>query len=169
MCLYEESVRTPILFKWPAGTNAVGLRTEPVSHVDVLPTICAGLGVTPPERLPGRSLAQPNTGPANVERDIFIQYDGNGGLGNFSRCVIRGTNKFIVDIFKDERFFELYDLADDPEELRNLVREHPDRAAGLFAALIRHMRDTGDHLVLAEQHLDSFLAERIESWFQTTL
>lgn len=169
MCLYEEAVRTPVLFKWPAGAGAVGSRTEPVSHIDVLPTICAALGVTPPESLPGLSLAQPNTGPADVERDIFIQYDGNGGLGNFSRCIIRGSSKLIVDIFKDETFFELYDLAKDPQEQRNLVRKHPGRAARLFEALTAHMRQTGDHLVMTENRIETFIAERTEMWTSTTL
>ncbi len=160
MCLYEESVRTPVLFKWPSGTNAVGPRTEPVSHLDVLPTICAALGVEAPSNLPGTSLIPPAPEEPAALRDIFIQYDGNGGLGNFSRCIVRGNDKLIIDIFKDEVFFELYDLVNDPQELRNLVREHPVRAGELFAALIGHMCETGDHLAVRENQLDRFLAER---------
>ncbi|MBA8880992.1 sulfatase family protein [Phyllobacterium myrsinacearum] len=162
MCLYEEAVRTPVLFKWPKDTHAVGLHTRPVSHLDVMPTICDAVGLPVPVDLPGQSLIPTMTETTAVHRDVFIQYDGNGGLGNFSRCIVRGTQKLIVDIFKDEIFFELYDLADDPQEQHNLVREHPDLAASLFSALITHMRKTGDHLVLTDQQLGRFIKQETD-------
>lgn len=153
MCMYEEAILTPVVLKLPGGA-ASGTRSLPVSHVDVLPTICEVLGVTPPSGLPGQSLLAP------APRDVFVQYDGNGALGNFSRAVIRGADKLIVDLFKDEIFIELHDLAADPQERRNLVAARPDLAETLLAALSAHMQATGDRLALHGADLAQFLDDR---------
>ncbi|MBD9527163.1 sulfatase [Paracoccus sp. PAR01] len=153
MCMYEEAIRTPVVLKLPKG-GGQGIDPRLVSHIDVLPTLCEVLDVTPPAGLPGRSLLQ-DTPP----RPVFVQYDGNGSLGNFSRAVIRGTDKLIVDSFKDERFFELYDLARDPQEEHNLIATQPARAAALLALLGDHMRATGDHMALDQGDLDRFRHE----------
>ena len=152
MCMYEESIRTPLILKSPAG---IGIRPEPVSHLDVLPTLCDLLDMPAPPDLPGQSLRVPQ-----ASRDIFVQYDGNGALGNFSRSVIRGADKLIVDIFKDEMFFELHNLDADPLEDRNLITERPDLAATLLASLCDHMRKTGDPLRLTPDDLNRLLTER---------
>ena len=157
MCMYEESIRTPIMLKLPGGAGA-GVDPRPASHIDLLPTLCAALGVPPPPGLPGQSLLD-----APAPRDIFVQYDGNGALGNYSRAVIRGHWKLMVDLFKDEQFFELHDLTDDPQEERNLVAARPDLAAGLLEALTAHMAATGDHLTLTQGHLADFLERRAAS------
>lgn len=157
MCMYEESVRTPVMLKLPRAWQNPGVNNASVSHIDVLPTICDVLGVPPPANLPGRSWMAPG---ANEERDVFIQYDGNGSLGNFSRAVICGRDKLIVDIFKDEIFFELYRLEDDPEEYQNRITTEPGLAHNLLALLAAHMQATGDHLSLSQTDLDHFIASR---------
>ncbi|OOG63162.1 arylsulfatase [Sinorhizobium sp. A49] len=158
MCMYEESVRTPLIFKLPAGMVGMGICEQPVSHIDVLPTICELLGIERPADLPGTSLLPAMRGGMTREhRDIFIQYDGNGAFGNFSRCIICKSHKLIVDIFKDEIFFELYALASDAQETTNLVVERADLAAELFSKLVEHMRVTGDHVALAPDALQQFI------------
>lgn len=153
MCMYEEAIRTPVMLKLPKGQQSPGVNPAMVSHLDVLPTLCEVLGVTPPNDLPGRSLlgAQPGA------RPIFVQYDGNGALGNFSRAVILGTDKLIVDTFKDEIFFELHDLSTDPQEERNLIATEPARAGALLSLLCDHMQATGDALRISQSDLDDFL------------
>jgi len=55
--LYQESVHVPLVLAWPAGLPA-GRRVEgPVGIVDVLPTVCALAGVSPPRALSGRDLS----------------------------------------------------------------------------------------------------------------
>ena len=159
MCMYEESIRTPVILKLPCGTQA-GVRPERVSHIDVLPTLCGALNLPAPPDLPGQSLLGQSLLGGATPRAIFVQYDGNGALGNFSRAVIHGDDKLIVDIFKDEIFFELHDLDRDPQEERNLVAQRPDLAAYLLARLIDHMAATGDHLQLKPGDLTGFLKER---------
>lgn len=150
MCMYEESIRAPVVLKRPGVSASTDPR--PVSHIDLLPTLCAVLDVVAPAGLPGQSLLTDA-----APRPVFVQYDGNGALGNFSRAVIRGQQKLIVDTFKDEIFFELYDLCRDPQEEHNLIAHQRDLAAELLALLIAHMRATEDHLLVQPSDLEHFL------------
>ncbi len=141
MCMYQESTRVPLSIKLPAGARQVSASDELVSHVDVLPTLCDFLGMEPPANLSGVSLRSVVEDGTPLEREaVFIQADGNGARGNFQRCVVRGDHKLIVDLFKDEVFFELYNVVDDPEEQFNLAWEEGDRVAVLLELLTAEMR-----------------------------
>ncbi|UQZ81062.1 Choline-sulfatase [Paenibacillus konkukensis] len=148
-CMYEESVRTPLWIKFPAGfTPAENEIHETVSSIDILPTLCEFLGLDSPASLSGQSLMPLLRGEARNAEAVYIQYDGNGSLGYFQRCVVKGRYKLIVDIFKDETFLELYDVVDDPQEKTNLaaLRTHDHELNQLLAMLEKHMERTGDHL-----------------------
>ena len=153
MCMYEESVRTPIVLKLPGSSPPAGVRDQLVSAVDVLPTLCELCQLPLPEGVSGRSLVpllseDEAAGDDWQERAIFIQFDGNGARGNFQRAVVSGRHKLIVDLFKDEIFLELYDTVADPEETVNLAVDpvHDRRVTELLGALGGHMQSTGDLL-----------------------
>ncbi len=159
MCMYEESARVPLYLRLPGGAHG-GLRVEnTVSHIDVLPTLCHYLGIPAPA-CEGRSLAPLIESPDGwQDRDVFIQFDGNGALSNFQRCVVRGRYKLIADIFKDEVYFELYDNAEDPQETTNLLfgGAIPSVARDMLQSLLGHMRDTHDAVCLPSADLDAFV------------
>ncbi|ULL16703.1 DUF4976 domain-containing protein [Paenibacillus sp. H1-7] len=165
MCMYEESVKTPLYMKFPSGfTPAVTRSGELVSSVDVLPTLCDYLGIETSDGVSGLSLMPLLRGEREkLERErIFIQFDGNGARSNFQRCVVEGDYKLIVDIFKDEMFIELYDVTNDPQEMTNLAfqsEEHGLRIETMLEALRRHMRDTNDLLALPDGLYERFLAD----------
>lgn len=147
MCMYEESVRTPLYIKFPK--DYIPSHTEipvPVSAVDILPTLCDFLGMDIPEDVNGISLMPLIDGKIPKRENIYIQFDGNGGRGNFQRCVIQGNYKLIVDIFKDETYYELYDVVSDPQEQNNLafLEENKTRAMHMLKDLRLHMKLTGD-------------------------
>ena len=160
MCMYEESARVPLYIKFPAGSLPERTAVEKtVSHVDVLPTLCEILNLHPQSPMDGRSLMPLIRGEEeDTGGEALIQYDGNGSCSNFQRCVVTGEWKLIVDMFKDETFFELYDLAGDPQETENLMfsgREDA-RALAMWERLDRHMRDTGDRLSLPPLNPQAF-------------
>lgn len=159
MCMYEESVHVPLYIKLPKGKNARMHIGNPVSLIDVLPTICEMLKVNVPESVEGRSLVPLINGIKEPPRDIFIQYDGNGSLSNFQRCIISNGKKLIVDLFKDEAFFELYDIEHDIEETDNLLF-HGDQwdnvAQELYRKLLHHMRTDDDSLSMPIIDLKGF-------------
>lgn len=161
MCMYEESARVPFALRLPHGMEGGPKRTrELISHIDVLPTFCDLLGIEKPAGLPGRSLAGFLRGGAPMAAaPVFMQFDGNAGLGNFQRSVVEGSLKLIVDIFKDEIFFELYDVVADPQEQRNLAFEKPDAVRALAATLQAHMRGTNDLLAFNLEDYERFLRD----------
>ncbi|MEF3308499.1 sulfatase-like hydrolase/transferase [Paenibacillus sp. GYB004] len=165
MCMYEESVKTPLYMKFPSGfTPAADRYDELISSIDVLPTLCDYLGIGTPDGVSGMSLMPLLRGEVEgLGRErIFIQFDGNGARSNFQRCVIEGDYKLIVDLFKDEIFIELYDLARDSSEMTNLAfhsDEHGGRIERMLGDLRRHMMSTNDLLELPEEMYDRFLAD----------
>jgi arylsulfatase A-like enzyme len=161
MCMYEESVRTPLYIKFPSDYQpAVKSSTALVSAIDVFPTICDFLGVSAPKDVSGVSLMPIVEGKSLDRERIFIQFDGNGARGNFQRCVVEGRYKLIVDLFKDETFIELYDVIDDPQEMSNLAFDDASQGA-LTRRLIGHLQDfmraTGDLLEMPGNVYEHFL------------
>ena len=162
MCLYEESVRVPLYFKLPEGQHAGRSINETVMHIDVLPTICDLVDIPQKGSFQGKSLkGLINGGEVDQDRAAFVQFDGNGARGNFQRCVVQSQKKLIVDIFKDETFFELYDLKSDSQEMNNLAFEEKEEVEKLFALLREHMKETNDLLEIEEGRYGEFLQDYV--------
>lgn len=161
MCMYEESARVPLLMKLPHERCAGRRLYAPVSHVDVQPTLCELLGTPFGSRMDGVSLVPAIDNGEEARRDVFIQFDGNGALSNFQRCIIAGDDKLIVDFFKDETYFELYDMRMDAMETRNLLFEEGGvaKAQPLFDRLFAHMKRTGDALAPPHVDLEQFVLQ----------
>lgn len=168
MCMYEEAVRVPLAIRLPGGRNGGGHVKNPVSHIDLLPTISDYYQVSSWHQMDGRTLrnmlehagelaAGPNL-TETEERPVFIQYDGNASRGNFGRCVVVGQYKLIVDLFKDETYLELYDLDQDVHETDNLVFDGEyDRVTERLMELLKaHMEDIEDYLTVPDTDLNEF-------------
>lgn len=154
MCMYEESSKVPLYIKFP---NSFKVKTnycrQAVSHVDILPTLCDYLSLKPQHKMNGESLMPFINGEApEFKKPVYIQYDGNGSRSNFQRCIIDNSYKLIADIFKDEVFYELYNLNTDPQEKENLLfSENTDLIAEKMAEkLFKHMKDTKDLIKIDE-------------------
>ena len=164
MCMYEESARVPLSIKFPKGTAVeVNSIKQPISHIDVLPTLCDYLQISLKNPVDGTSLMPLITEKAEEqpEHELFIQYDGNGSRSNFQRCIVKGNYKLIVDLFKDEAFYELYDVDKDSQETENLMfdPEFDCIAAEMIEKLAAHMTATGDLLTLTPCTLAEFRAK----------
>ncbi|MEK3724684.1 sulfatase family protein [Paenibacillus sp. FSL H8-0034] len=166
MCMYEESVRTPLFMKFPADFKpAVTSCSSLVSSIDVLPTICDYTQIQPKSPMSGRSLMPLIAGSIKGRERIFIQYDGNGGRGNFGRCIVDGDYKLIVDMFKNETYIELYNVINDPQERNNLAFQkliYRARIEQMLQHLREHMQATKDLLELPNQIYDQFLQDYTE-------
>ena len=124
--LYEEFIRIPLILSGPGIPR--GERVEsPVSHVDLVPTLCQLLSLQCPQDLPGRSLVE-MFGTASIapgpERDRFV-------VSRNHRVLIRNGHKLIVR----PHGVELFDLRSDPAERRNLAAERPEVVFELQAAI----------------------------------
>ena len=127
--LYEGGTREPLLVRWP-GVVAAGSQCDvPVTSTDFYPTLleAAGLPLRPIQHLDGLSLLKLLQGATALEREaIFWHYPHYGNQGGRPGASVRmGTDK-LIERFED-RQVELYDLARDPGESRDLSRECPER------------------------------------------
>ena len=125
--LYEELIRVPLLV---AGPHVVARRiAEPVSLVDLGPTILDVFGVETPGSFMGQSLVPALAGePVRLTRPIFAE-------GRLRRALVAGDIKVITD--ERRKVVEAFDLRADPGELENLFDRDPSRALPVLAALHR--------------------------------
>lgn len=129
--MYEEICRIPFIIRPPEEARRAEVVREPVSHVDLLPTMLELAGADVPPLLHGRSLAGVLRGEApDLGRAVSVQFtrfsinhDGWGGYQPI-RCIVRGDEKLVVNLLYTD---ELYNLAEDPAEMHNLIG-NPDWA-----------------------------------------
>ena len=127
--LYEGGVRVPMIAAWP-GRIAPGTTTDHVSAFwDVLPTAAAVAGVDAPAGTDGVSMLPTLLGePGQVEHDyLYWEFPRRGGRVALRRgdwkLVRYNVNK------KKPGLPELYHLATDLSETRNVAADHPERVA----------------------------------------
>ncbi len=161
MCMYEESSRVPLVIKMPRSVKpSVSGFSQPVSLVDILPTIMELTGMKKDPSLDGVSLMPFIMGKASQRKPVFIQYDGNGSLGSAQRSLVKGDHKIIVDFFKDETYLELYNIVSDPQEKDNLMfnPKYTAIADEMISELKQYMKSTSDRLDIQPEIRKKFLS-----------
>jgi arylsulfatase len=139
---FDEVLRVPLVLSGP-GLPRGRRVSEPVSLIDVLPTVLALLGVPAPEDLDGLDLRPLWTGGASAalrDRAFFGEADHGNQPDDRTRSVRRGRFKLILDRPTGES--RLYDLVADPRETRDVSAEHPVEAAALRRELDDHLERT---------------------------
>lgn len=148
---YDGGLRVPAVVRWPGVVPAGTARSEPVISTDWFPTLlaAAGIGVPPDHaaRVEGLDLLPMLRGGEAVPPDRALfwhqpHFWGTAGPGiePFS-AVRRGPWKLIW--FHAGGHLELYDVATDPGETRDLAAVRPDRARLLAAELAAWLDRSG--------------------------
>jgi arylsulfatase len=149
----QGGIKSPLMIKLPARMVARGQWNHSFLHVtDIMPTLLEVAGTTYPKTLHGRAIRQPigrSMMPilSGVRKDI----DGNEGVG----YELFEMKAYIRDGWKLLRLpepfgtgeWQLYDLAQDPGEIRDVSRKHPDIKAMMIEAWKRYAEknDVYDH------------------------
>ncbi len=121
---YEESHHVPLLLRWPAGIPAGTVIDAYARTLDLGPTFLEAAGAAPLDPCHGGSLlpllrGEPGADQAPERRELFLEEHGN--FFNFTlRAVADGQYKLVWNAYD---FDELYNLQEDPHELRNLARD----------------------------------------------
>jgi arylsulfatase len=128
--VHEGGTASPLIVHWPAGKLAAGELRHDVGHVvDFVPTLlelAGGRSQAPPEApaFAGRSLVPAFAKDGSVRREhVFFHHEGN-------RALRQGDWK-LVSAREDNDAWELYDLATDRCEQRNLAAAQPARAKAM--------------------------------------
>ena len=129
---YESVLRVPLILYQPRLFEP-RVVSAAARHVDLLPTILDALSLPAPEGLRGRSLLPVAAGRAD-QAPPTTYFEALSGQLNQGWAplygVLRGDTKYI-----DLPIPEIYDLAADPREERNLATTEPQRLAELRALL----------------------------------
>lgn len=112
--LYEEASKVPMILAGP-GVPAGAVRTTPVSHVDVYPTVMQCVGAPAPEAA-GVSLFGEIR-----ERAVLSEYHASSSRAG-EYMIRHGKWKYVYFVRYPEQP-QLFDLESDPEELRDLGTE----------------------------------------------
>ena len=139
--VYEGGVRVPLVARQPGGVPAGKTVDVPTAHIDLLPTVLDYADVPLPDvRLDGRSLrpllskdAPTGDTLAWPDRTLFMSYAGEQGQRAAEPAPYPG-GMAVAGRYKMVDGKELYDLADDLGETRNLAAEKPEVLRWLDAA-----------------------------------
>jgi arylsulfatase A-like enzyme len=176
--LYDGTLRIPLILKYPSGRLA-GVRIPgPVMIQDVAPTILAATGGAPPDRLDGEDLALFLDGKREAHPLSFAETDRSfypenprrplRGLAGNWKSVRSGGWKLIQIPARDGPTFELYDIAADPGETRNLYPQQKARAGELAKHLDAWLasfdgRQPSPSAQTEETKIDEAAAERLRA------
>jgi arylsulfatase A-like enzyme len=121
--MYEESMRTPLIMKLPAGLEAKGDIDEMVQNIDFAPTFLELAGIEIPEDIHGVSLLPLLKGkhPEDWRSSLYYHYYEHPSEHMvMSHYGIRTESYKLIHFYFDEDFYELYDIRKDPHEMNNL-------------------------------------------------
>lgn len=157
-CLYDGAVRVPLLLRYPKQI-APGRRGEQVENLAIAPTLCELAGVAVPREFSGISLLRPaneKDAAAHLQHPLYQQDTTENRQSMLARIrsvagvpvkpLLSGTDEVGLrtvgwKYLAGGDSLELYDLAADPREQRNLASEHPATARELDARLKRWVRE----------------------------
>jgi len=158
--VYEGGIKVPSFWRAP-GRLQSGIDIDRIAaHIDVLPTLLELCGIPRPSgvAVDGRSLVPLLKDPAATwtPRTLFFQQSRPDPAGIdeprlFTHCAARSQQYKIVMTARDskqtytqainESETELYDLARDPGERKNLARDHPEIVIEMRQAYASWFRD----------------------------
>jgi arylsulfatase A-like enzyme len=155
--LFEETVRVPLIVRFPDRRHAGKVVAQPVSIVDVLPTIAAAIGAQAPASADGRSLLPLIEGAAQDPRTVFAEL-----ARDRPRKMAFGDGFKLIHDVNDPAASALYDLGQDPGERSDLFAAQPERAAALLRAL-REQLGLGAERATQSRPLDARQVEALRS------
>jgi arylsulfatase A-like enzyme len=160
--MYEESLRMPFLMRYPAAIRAGSLNRDIALNIDFAETFLDYAGVKPPPEMQGRSF-RPNVEghtPKDWRKAMYYRYwmhndndhhvPGNYGIRTerWKLIYYYGKPLGMTGAHPPDSApeWELYDMRNDPREMRNLYGDPKHQAVvrELKAELDRLQKDAGD-------------------------
>ncbi len=136
---YEECYRVPMVMRWPGVIPAGAKTSHLVQTHDLAHTYTQAAGTASLPYADGRALQPLFADPARKEWNDEILCAFYGGEYLYTqRIAITSRHKYVFNGFD---YDELYDLQEDPTEMRNLARDakHRNEAADMQARLYAMM------------------------------
>jgi arylsulfatase A len=134
--VYEGGIRVPGILRWPGHIAPGSVTSEPISGVDLLPTLCAITGAPVPtdRAIDGTSFLPALTGePLARKTPLYWQYDV--ALSAPKIAIRNGDWKLLADASLTK--FELYNLRSDLKEEHDLSSQEPERVKAMGETMRR--------------------------------
>ncbi|MFP4060992.1 MAG: sulfatase [Bacteroidales bacterium] len=126
--MYEESLRTPLIIKWPGVTQPGSMAKELVQNLDFAQTLLEIAGVESPGDMQGKSIVPVLKGDHENEwrNALYYHYYEYPAVHMVKRHYGIRTHRYkLIHFYYDVDEWELYDLEKDPSEMNN-VYDNPD-------------------------------------------
>jgi arylsulfatase A-like enzyme len=129
--LYEETIRVPLLIKYPFCDTQKGFIDYPVSLAGVVPTLCSYLSIPTPDFIQGAPFNQPH------QQKILAQNFFDRNLKT-QKWADRLTHDLISLKVGDYKYItasdgedQLFNLKEDPQETHNIIHSENQRSSAL--------------------------------------
>ena len=124
--IWRNTTRVPFMVVLPGVTKAGTRNNQPISHVDIYPSLCDFAGVPKPDHLEGRSILPLLKDPSATRDLAFLSYGPRNTAAQSERYRY---------IRYEDGSEELYDHQKDPHEWTNLIGNMK------YQAMRKNMRD----------------------------
>ena len=120
--MYDVSMQTPLLIRWPGKIKGGSLNTALVQNIDYAPTILGMAQAPVPQWMQGENLVPFLTGNAKLNRHslYYHYYEFPYDHNVLQHLGVRGERYKLI-YFYPVNEWELYDLQTDPSEQKNLA------------------------------------------------
>ena len=122
--IFEQSLRTPLLVKWPGVIKPGSVSGEMVSNLDYGETFLDAAGIKVPEEMQGRSFVPILRGekPADWRTAFYYHYYEHPAVHNVARHygIVNDRYKLVYFYEPEFNYWELFDLKNDPDELKSV-------------------------------------------------
>ncbi|MEZ6193630.1 MAG: sulfatase [Phycisphaerales bacterium] len=139
--MYEESLSTPLMVRWPGVTKPGTVNHDMVSNVDFAETFLEAAGVPIPDDMQGRSLVPVLKGetPDDWRKSFYYHYYEYPGWHMVQRHYGVRTDRYKLIHFYQIGEWEMYDLEKDPQEMHSVYGDpaYADIQAELHVELER--------------------------------
>ncbi len=157
--MYEESLRMPLLVRYPKEIKAGSVNGDIVLNLDFAPTFLGFAGVAKPADMQGESIRGLLEGrtPGNWRESMYYHYYEYPGWHMVKRHYGVRTKRYkLIHFYYDIDAWELYDLEKDPHELNNVYESgaYADVVSELKAELRRLQKRYGDSDELARKFIE---------------
>ncbi|MEX2216519.1 MAG: sulfatase-like hydrolase/transferase [Phycisphaeraceae bacterium] len=141
--MFDMSIRVPAAIRWPGVTRAGQVVDQTITFLDVFPSVCAMAGVEVPRELGvrGRDFTPLLKGKSIPwDNDLYGEYSTKHQTRTHMRMYRTPKWKLVRDLLNPGRD-ELYDLANDSDERKNLISSDDAKVKQVIADLSQRIEE----------------------------
>ena len=162
--MYEESLKMPLIIKWPGVTKPGSVNTELVQNLDYASTFLDIANARIPNDLQGKSLIPllQGTQEGDFREGIYYHYYEYPSVHMVPRHYGIRTDRYkLMKFYQFGEQWEMYDLQEDPDELTNIYKTAD---ADLVAEMKKKLEDLRAHYEDDSHEAEYSLEKKKQFW-----